>query len=621
MFSLEVVKPPDMGLRKYIVDYINLPEEGRFYESTAERFRENTSGYESGGYQFVNKTIKSAFAKTKGSLGALRITPDEIFIKLSDKLEFSSTDYEIDRMEDGKVQNTVSEHIDYLFKDLYGEVKKLKRDGKSTSNLVLENDQKSNSNGNKVKTTQAHLIQEGKTGIDDSDDFTFTKQDAIHLLIQSLELLKVYNDTVFRNGDETYNSFKLIQHTFAISRFKEEQNEVEAHGDEAMQNSSVSRASNKDDISGSIDMGYRKYFKQNLQKFLAEDAATERQLLSVFTDIAKACQRLSIDPVWLDADKIMTQEYIMGLKFLVNQEYTITISEYNFEQLNMQDTLPDLKLGFVRQELINNNIKAEEIPMCFNNNIVEKIKSVKASEFRKLATISNDIVLNYLDSKRKNQFIETRKTMKNKKSTLQHTKEYLARIRIAHNGVLHGYSMYDAKKGDDFLVAGVFSPPSIEIINREIDAYLDKLLMEDTEKMFKLMDMVEKVISNSSEPLISDGNGFLYTDTTDEKGNRYNKYFFITLSNEPFGSITDNNNVYHLDKWLVNEKGFIVSKFSDAFLVEGGEPIYATACSRNRLDGLIIKTVSNETIYHGKNDEFNRYANLEDYGKDKSLHW
>lgn len=582
MFILETEEVPSMGLTKHIVDYILTPREGIRYSSKAERFKHNTSGRSSGGRDIVMTAIKATLNKHP----ELAMTPEDVYHKILEKLEDSGLEFNVNKMRITDIDKYALKIVNYTFRSIFQEIKKKNKKGEKEIELVTAEDR----SGDETKkvTLEDEMFRLGMLDSGFEDERSFTEQDARVLLVQSLDHLKMFSDTIFSQRDKEVNALKPLQHVYAYERFHEEQERLERKNKDAMKDPRVSRVSNKKDMGASIGLDYNTYFKQTLRMVLVEDYQTkERRLFRIYKDIMTALNRLNIDVVWIDADEVMTDEYIRKLKQALDRDRTICISEYDIEELDLNITAVDVKTDFVRDTLVKSGVPQDKIPQCINRDVLDRIYQVKASEFRKLNMIISDIQHGYNVYTDSNKFATMNKGDKNVKDIQRNTPEYLDRERYVNTTLLRGFST--KKKDEEIFVPGPFSDECLEIIKKVTTEFFDDLWLNDPMRALSLQQQGIDIIERTPK-LKTDGNDFVQYD---------NGWYFFMQTDKPFHEVKNENNRLRMNKWLVNTKGFFVNKFVDALVREGEELEPHSACKRGKFDMLIIKTFDGEVIPTG----------------------
>lgn len=575
-----------MGLRKMTVDVATMSSNPRVYEDKESRFRFNTSGYTEGIRELIEKNISSWLRGQPN----LHSDTNEVFSRLLVKLEEANEDFDPDINKTGDVRQYIFQNLNWIKQEIYTEKENRKGDDYH-DRFITEEDRSSEETTQ--RTTEEELFHSGHYEEID-DDLYFDEQEARQLLVETLDLLKVCESTLMVSDTNKVNALRFIQAELAHARYVEEEIKLEKTYSDTGVDSQVFKAKRSFDLSVSYGLSVTSNFKHVLKKRISEDYISSGRLYTAYKNLLRACHKLTIPIIELDADKIMTDEYIRELRILLNRKNTVCITEYDLEEFEIEVTPIDIKKQELRKQLIEEGVSPKRILHYFDENVLSDLSRLKASEFRKLDTIVEKVKHSDNLYKKEYKFANHREGDKHVNKIMEESEEFKRRVRTVHTTLLTGYGYHNDKRGFVEL-KGVFSEESLRHIKSSTTRFFNQMLFDDPEQIRKLYQLVQdKVIAPSQRKIVADGNGFLkYED---------NGFYFHLISDE-FGARGSENDRFIFNKWLINEKGFIVSKFLDAEAkVKEDLKVYRTPNQRG-LEGLIIKTITGKMILNGVKED------------------
>lgn len=573
MFELESTERPSMHLTRHWVDYVTLyrKKPNAVWLSKTERFRQNTSGSKYGDREYVFSLIEGLANSPYVDKKVYDF--DAIYQKLMDKIEIVE-DFNVNRMSLNDIRYGFKHYVwNPVVKEIKTNTFKSNKEA-SIINFVDENEKEASGEDERVMSTSDILYRNGSLS-DEFEDIDYDEHRAKLDIIESLEVIQRYNESRFVTTKDKHelNSLRLLQNAIALERIKEESERIE-NMKGTVQKSHLKSVTSSNKSSGSLGIGDKSYFLGTLKTILHLDTIGERTLLKNFVKFYKAVDYLGVDIVWLDADKIVSLDYIQKLKSAIYDDSVVFVSEEDLQLLDANVNFHDYKVNGVRQGLESiKDLNKREIVNTFNDKNLFKINKIKASELRKISNLSKEMFDDYVSSNKHNNFIGASEGQKRDTDLLKNTVEYYQRVREVETTFLtRGFTVDTGE--DTKTIPGVLSGVSISIINRSVDKFFDELLDKDFDRYQRLSLMAfDKYMPNyifegNKYKVEEDNNGFLFFNYTDEKGITYRKYITENLGTFKV-STQDNSPKIEMNKWLVNNRGFYVNKFVDGLVRSG----------------------------------------------------
>lgn len=573
MFELKSIERPSMHLNRHWVDYVTLNRKtaNAVWLSKTERFRQNTSGSKYGDREYIVKLIEDL--ANSPYVDKKIYDFDAIYQKLMEKIEVVE-DFNVNKMSLNDIRNGFMKYVwDHVVKEIRTKTFKTNKEA-SVTNFVDENEKESSGEDERLMSTSDILYRNGSLS-DEFESVDYDKQRAKLDIIESLEVIQRYNESRFvTTKDKIHiNSLRLLQNAIALERIKEESERIE-NMKGTIQKSHLKSVTSSNKSSGSLGIGDKSYFLGTLKTILHLDTIGERTLLKNFVKFYKAVDYLGVDIIWLDADKIVSPDYIQKLKSAIYDDSVVFVSEEDLQLLDANVNFHDYKVNGVRQGLESiKDLNKREIVNTFNDKNLLKINKIKASELRKISNLSKEMFDDYVSSNKHNSFVGASEGQKRDSDLLKNTVEYYQRVREVETTYLtRGFTLDNGEETK--IIPGVLTGVSLAVINKSVDKFFDELLDKDFDRYQRLSLMAfDKYMPNyifegKKYKVEEDNNGFLYFNYTDEKGITYRRYITENLGTFKV-STQDNSPKIEMNKWLVNTKGFYVNKFVDGLVRSG----------------------------------------------------
>lgn len=557
-----------MGLRKMTVDYVSLSKDAEVNDlSIRDRLLNNTSGVTSGMHEKMMNQIIAGFLRENPHLGLEAV---DVFAKVVDKLTaVSSPDFDADKS-DTNIESYCIQMWYYAKKEITQEFSHAKE------TAFVSDDDKRGDEEIKSSTEDLMLKQNRFEIIED----TLSDDEARATLVESLNTIMNYQDLLMTTKKNHINALRVLQAHISYEEFLNEQHRITKKTNKP--DSQIPHVSQSSELIVSYGGNATDNIKNGLKRKLAEHFVSAKEqdgLYKAYLNLMYACDQLEIPIVELDAEKIMDRDYLKSLYLINRYKQTICVSEYDLEEFQGSLTAIDVKEMYVKDELAREGVPSERIPHYFTPDITSKLYRVKISDLRRLDGIVDKVKQTHITFMEESKFAGMKEKDKTVSEIKTHTREYKERYRRARTTILIGH--------EDLL--GPLSEESLKIIKRSVEEYFSNILLEMPTAIPAFYERVRKQYIFPNK-LVADNNGFLM----------YPNGMYFQIDGEAFGSVgSEKSKQFIFNKWIVNERGFIVSKFLDADVRTGENLKVMRAGKKRGFSSLIIKDIINNTILNG----------------------
>lgn len=600
MFEFDTIERPSMNLNKHWLDYVSLyaTKANPVLLSKTERFRQNTSGRATGERERVEKLIKEL--ANDRAVDKKVYDEETIQMKLMEKID-SVADFDINRMNISDIWMGFRTYIwQYVGNEVRSTTYKKNKDMPEVA-MIDDNEKETSGEDANLLSTSDILYRQGLLS-DEYDDVGYDASSAKKDIIESLEVLNRYNKTKFITTKEKkqLNCLRLLQHEQAHRRLLAEKTRIESIKG-SVEKSHLKTVTTSKKNSGSLGLGNKDYFNRTIDTILHGDLIGRRELLHTFLKFTKGMDYFNVDLLWIDADQIVQDDYIQKLKSLLYDSSLVFVSQDELDLLEGHLNFDDFKINSMRDEIAKSKeVNKRDIIDLFTVSNINKIKSIKATELRKISRISKEMINDYVEMIEKNPVLGLAETEKRDTALRAFTAEHYQRMREIEVGILvNGHTIDNGTSLKT--LPGILSHNALTVINKSVDSYMSTLLDNDYMKYKEIMLAVGKKYTGKYHfegkdyNIEEDLNGFYFFKYTDERGETYKRY--VQEKVKPIKMTSNDSSIkVSIDKWLVNAKGFMVFKSVDGYLRPGRENVKLWHGSLDNGSAIIIQDVLGNTI-------------------------